>query len=64
MTKQETIERFCKLSRVVLDEVFDFQSCADCFCTDKDERWFQFQENVMKFIEDAVDEKVGKEAKI
>lgn len=61
MEKQEVIERFCQLSRKVNKEIFKFHRAADCFCNHVPQLSnFQFEEEVIKFIEDSVQEAINK----
>ncbi len=60
---KETLERFCELSFNVAEKKFGFHEvAADCFCGRKlINNNFRFTEKVIKFIEDAVNEKLEKE---
>ena len=53
MNRQGVITRFCILSAFVMQEKFDCQIPADCFCGSQVEN-FQFSEKIMEFIEQAV----------
>lgn len=61
MTKHEITEAYCKLSSRVMDEVFHYNHFADCFCgkVDLTDSSYQFSEEIYKFIEDAVNEKIA-----
>ena len=64
MNAKEVKERFCKLARKVMDEKFECQVCSDCFCGEngKDaekDTYYQFEEGIMAFIEEAVAEKLA-----
>ncbi len=60
MTQQQVIERYCMLSAKVAEEVFDYQHAADCFCKPAPSGWeYRYEEAVIKFIEDAVQEKIA-----
>lgn len=66
LTKQQVIERLCKLSTKVGEEVFCNQKAHDCFCGENKTSevfsgGFQFEEEVIEFIEEAVREKMDKE---
>ena len=54
--KEQVIARFCKLSERVMKDVYHYEYPADCFCGENKipDEYFIFSENVMKFIEDAV----------
>jgi len=62
MKKKEIIARFCKLSTKVNNDFFKFEFAADCFCGDNNISTkmndFRFDEEIIKFIEDAVDKKL------
>ena len=64
MNAVEVKRRFCALARKVMSEHFEGQLCADCFCgengahPDKDP-YYQFEEPIMAFIEEAVAEKLS-----
>jgi hypothetical protein len=59
MTRQEVITRLCELVSLVNAEVFQFRVASDCFCEEGNVN-FQFEEEVIRFIEDAVKEKLEK----
>jgi len=59
--KRELVDRFCKLSRRVAHCQFRFREPADCFCALHDDPYFQFSEKVIKFIEEAVEEKLDRD---
>ena len=54
ITKEQVIERFCKLATKVGDREFNHTLPHDCFCTNKGD--FQFDEEVLDFIERCVEE--------
>lgn len=60
MTRDATIRRFCVLSETVMTSKFKCTESADCFCGDKphNPEHFRFSEDVMRFIESAVEEKL------
>lgn len=59
MTKDQVIERFCNLATTVNSKKFNFTRAADCFCHQSDEQAnFQFEEEVICFIEDAVEKEL------
>jgi hypothetical protein len=62
-TKQEVIEKFCILSTDVMKKVFDNQYPADCFCGEKEYHHYQFSDEVMSFIENAIKEAIAKQIK-
>jgi len=64
MTRQQVIERYCLLSKKVATDVFRFTVPADCFCGDnkfaaENPAYYQYSEDVIRFIEDAVNEKLN-----
>ncbi len=62
MKKEEVIERFCKLSTEVNVNIFDFDIPSDCFCLKNfNPKYFQFDEKILNFIEDAVKTKIDNE---
>lgn len=55
MTKQEIIEKFCALSTRVAEKVYGHKLPSDCFCKESDsDEEFRFDDEVFKFIHDAV----------
>lgn len=59
MTKQEVIQRLCKLSTLAADAVYEETGVSkshDCFCGDNPlpNPNYQFEEDVMQFIVEAV----------
>ena len=61
LTKQQIIERFCKLATKVGEHEFKHTIPHDCFCgDDKTPKMFtggfQFDEEVLEFIENCVEE--------
>ena len=62
MKKHEVIERMCALSAKVGSEVFKDSEAYDCFCRvgHPTNNHYQFSEDVLKFIETAVAEKIAK----
>jgi len=60
MTKEEVLSRFCKLSYQVMTEVFKCNIPADCFCStcDTEALDFQFSEQIIRFIETAVGDRI------
>ena len=65
MSKNEIISRFCKLANTVQDKKFAFSRAADCFCGENNSHFpahFQFEDDVIDFIEKAVMEKLGRES--
>lgn len=62
MTRNEVVKRFCELSSKVGAQHFHHDFSYDCFCEDSTAHpaLFSFDEAVMKFVEDAVNEKMAK----
>jgi len=62
VTKEEVLSRFCKLSDQVMTEVFKCNIPADCFCSTCDTEAlifnFQFSEQIIRFIETAVGDRI------
>lgn len=56
MTREEVIEAFCALSEQVMSKKFRGQRAADCFCGNNATSLpnFQYEPEVMQYIEDAV----------
>lgn len=62
MKKPQVIEMFCRLSAKVGDEVFHNQHAYDCFCGHSpDNATYAFSDEVMRFILEAVKEKMVRE---
>ena len=63
MTHTEILRRFCLLAELVNREQFKFAIPTDCFCNDRhtqDNIHFQFSDQVMEFIEEAVKQQLVK----
>lgn len=62
--KEKVLERLCEISSEVMDAMYNCSKPADCFCGDNPghPNHFQFSEEVLSFIEDAVREKIGRES--
>jgi len=58
MEKQEVLERLCELCKRVNSRKFHFSVPTCCFCGNPKDESFFFSEEVINFIEDAVDEKL------
>ena len=64
MDKKEVIARFCALASKVGEERFSHQYAHDCFCSEQDRfDWFQFEFEIMKFIEEAVEKHLREQGK-
>ena len=61
LDKEQTIERLCKLATLVMEVKYAYTKSADCFCKDSThtEDSFRMEEDIIKFIEDAVKEKLS-----
>jgi hypothetical protein len=59
-TKEGIIERLCLLVSKVGEERFDYTLPHDCFCHKADPQWedFQCDDEVLDFIEKAVEDKL------
>lgn len=62
LTKQEVIERFCKLSSDVMTRKFECEEPADCFCGQKTSFDYRFSSEIMGYIELAVMEKIERDS--
>ena len=62
MDREEVRKRFCVLSGEVARRQFDWGRASDCFCDPSREPIgsFQYEAEVLRFIEEAVDEKLAK----
>ena len=61
MTNKDAIERLCQLVTTVGVDAFSSQNCHDCFCGGiKENEDIRIDEDVIKFIEDACEEKISK----
>lgn len=63
VTKQETIEELCGVATKVNDKVFDYSLATDCFCTKEESSDYRFEERVLEFIKEAVNEKIDREVR-
>lgn len=63
MDKSEVIEALCVLADKVGEHKFKHTVASDCFCqkVGPPDELFRFDEEVLQFIKDAVDEKLNKE---
>lgn len=64
LSKQEVIKRLCRITEKVCKEKFEYEIPADCFCGSNSlsgaASRYRFDEQILKFIEDAVQEKIGR----
>lgn len=65
MNKEDVTKRLCKLSTIVGERAFGNLKAHDCFCVDavNNENFldrFQFEDDVLRFIEVAVNERLEK----
>ncbi len=59
MNREEVISRMCKLASKVNTEKFKWSLPSDCFCEESTGSFsFQFDEEVLEFIEQAVKDKL------
>ena len=58
-TKQDVIERLCKLAAKV-GEHYGYSYAHDCFCHQSEQSLFDFRfdDEILEFIEDAVESKM------
>lgn len=61
MRKEMVIQRLCALSSVVGGRKYHHHHAHDCFCVSNEHKNFQFEEQILLFIEQAVYEKMLKE---
>jgi hypothetical protein len=63
MTRAEVIEAFCALSEQVMSKKFNCSRAADCFCSDDPKFYgnFQFEPEIIEFINSAVQDALRKE---
>lgn len=63
MTRDEAVERLCEICDFVAGTEYGYREAADCFCGKKESNpaHFRFSEKVLRFIEVAVEEKLGAE---
>jgi len=62
MSKKEIVIRLCMLTTKVMNKKYNYTEPADCFCDASVlNSSFNFSPEVLKFIEEAVDEKLEKE---
>ncbi|MHA2248491.1 MAG: hypothetical protein ACXADY_26325 [Candidatus Hodarchaeales archaeon] len=61
MTKQELLEKLCKLCGEVRDRKFGLDTTADCFCGRGDFPFGTMDSKVFEFIQEAVQEKLWNE---
>ena len=57
MIKEQVITRLCELCTLVGEKVYNHQKAHDCFCSSSKRDW-QFDEDILKFIEEAVRGKI------
>lgn len=62
MDRAEVTQRFCNLSAEVAAREFSWERASDCFCDPTREPIgsFQYDAEVIRFIEEAVEEKFAK----
>ncbi len=60
-TKDEVIKRICELAGQVGYHLQN-KYAADCFCAESEQppEYFRFEPEIMKFIEEAIQEKMNK----
>ena len=59
MTKQEVMERLCTVTAEVAERRFGWGVAADCWCGKSGFEFQSMSEKVIKFIEEAVEEKLN-----
>lgn len=66
MTKDEVIQRLCRLCTNTNNKVFKFKFATDCICGENQLKLggFQFDTEVLNFIEAAVEEKIARTEKL
>ena len=65
MNKDQVIKKFCELSGTVMRKKFKCSIPADCFCGENNSTCgdFQFEQCIIDFIKEAINEKLDKEMK-
>ena len=66
MKRQEVLMRFCNLSSLVAAKEYNWELLANCICSEslaRDES-YQFDEQIMEFIERAVKDRLNSVVKI
>ena len=63
MKRDDVIERLCELCAYVGSIEFKEQKAHDCFCDGQYDNYFQFDECVLEYIENAVEEKLKNKIK-
>lgn len=62
MDKLEVVDALCVLADKVCKHKFNYTVASDCFCQNGGpDELFRFDEEVLQFIKNAVDEKLNKE---
>ena len=62
--KREVISKLCKLSTHIMEKEFGCKHSADCFCGDSITSFtFEFSPEILNFIEEAIEEKLQRDAK-
>ncbi len=59
MDKNQILARLCKLASDVNKEVFKHNKASDCFCGEKPTNNFQFEDDILLFIERAVQKEIN-----
>lgn len=60
MNRQEVLEKLCEICTRVNEKHFDWDYKSDCFCGDNKYSPGEFDEEIIDFISEAVDEKILK----
>jgi hypothetical protein len=63
LSKELVLERLCVMSTEVMEKVYRYQIPADCFCGKQDFGDFQFDDEILEFIEKAVEDAIEKHKK-
>lgn len=61
MKRQDVLEALCSLASRINCDVFDYKYASDCFCDLEKSAHYSFDEKIIDFIEQAVNEKIRKE---
>ena len=58
LTKDEIVKQLCELCTDVNSRVFDYTVATDCFCNKPEDENYRFDEEVLEFIKEAIEEKI------
>jgi len=61
MERNEVIEKLCEICSRVNEKHFEWDYKSDCFCVENKCSPGEFDEQIIEFISDAVDEKIKRD---